>query len=92
MTRRIFVLLLSAAVLCFAGLILSGCKTPSSETVKVLDQTLDTLTEHGVDYDFEISGQMEGEVWARQAFGAGTPGWVRVRVRSPNMNLGTNGL
>ena len=82
MVRR----LVRGAAVCFLAVALAGCTKPTSDTVKVLDQTLQTLTAHGCAYEATVSGQTSGAGWVKTEFGAGTPGWMYVTVRGPAVN------
>lgn len=94
-TERPLIVLIGLALGILAIFVLCGCSAPTGETVKTLDQTLAALNKHGVQYEATLSGQTAGEVWAKQSFGAGTPGWLYVTFRgpitNPQVDTGTNG-
>ncbi len=70
----------------FAIFVLSGCDGPKSETIKALDQTLETLTRHGVTYEASLSGPTQAEAYTKTTFGLGSGGHIDIRFSSPKAN------
>lgn len=85
-TAAIAVLVVFVIMLGCAFVFLHGCNSIKPETVKVLDQTLTTLTAHGCNYELTVSGQTSAGVWQKLEFGGGTPGWMLATVKSPQIN------